>query len=251
MASLRSTPAQPALAPCERCHAWVRREADPKGPVLCAPCAKVASTNGHPFHSQQAAPSPARPEPVPVPTVSPWQHWSQVHSPWPRLPVLMLLLYWSVRSIFDPEYISLFGGINLGIHEIGHVVFSGFGPLLHSAGGTLLQCAAPLAAGIVLWRQQDWFGLAFAGTWLGTNLHGVAWYMADARARLLPLLSLGNGEPQHDWEYMLGRFGLLQQDLFLAGCLRTLAALVFLASVGWGAWVIWNLFQHARPSRTQ
>ena len=152
-----------------------------------------------------------------------------------------------VRSIADPNYTSLFDGINLGIHEIGHFVFAGFGHFLHALGGTILQCAAPIAAGVVFWRQQDYFALAFAGTWLGTNLHGVAIYMADARARILPLVSPVSAEPQHDWEYLFGRLGLLHRDTLIAGCVRMMAITALVASVAWGAWVLWCLLQRPKP----
>ena len=40
----------------------------------------------------------------------------------------------------DSEYESIFGGINLAIHEGGHLFFMGFGSdFLAVAGGTLLQ----------------------------------------------------------------------------------------------------------------
>lgn len=240
---------RPRLQPCERCRAWVRTEAEATGPVWCPACEDSApSRTSSPFSASPYGTSPPvdRPFQEPLPRIQPsaWQHWCEHHSPWPRLPVLVLLFYWAVRSILDPQYYSVFDGINLGIHEIGHVVFTGAGELMHFLGGTLLQCAAPVAAGVMLWRQHDWFGMAFAGTWLGTNLHGVAIYMGDARAQSLPLVSLGTGEAMHDWAYLLGRFGLLQQDRFLAGCVRAMAITMFLAAVAWGAWVVWNLFRY-------
>ena len=41
-----------------------------------------------------------------------------------RAPLLVFFAYIAVRHLADPLYTSIFGGINLGIHELGHVVFN-------------------------------------------------------------------------------------------------------------------------------
>jgi len=128
--------------------------------------------------------------------------------------------------------------LNFGIHEMGHVVFAPFGDFLCAAGGSLLQCLAPVAAALVFLRQRDYFAIAFALGWLGTNLYGVAVYVADARSRALPLLGLGSGEPQHDWNFLLGRLGLLRSDRFLAGVLRLGGGLAFALALALGAWLL-------------
>ncbi|MCA9002793.1 MAG: hypothetical protein KDB61_12775, partial [Planctomycetes bacterium] len=144
-----------------------------------------------------------------------------------RIPVLLVLAYWGLRHMLDPEYTTLFAGINLGIHEAGHEVFRGAGEFLLAAGGTILQCMAPLAAAGVFFRQKDYFAVSFALFWLADNLFSVAQYMGDARALNLPRVSMertigwANGDPSgHDWHYMLRELGLLSADRVLAGALR-------------------------------
>lgn len=79
----------------------------------------------------------------------------------------------------DSEYQSIFGGINLAIHEGGHLFFMWFGSdFLTMAGGTLLQCLCPIVTGIMFYEQRDFFAIAIVCFWLGTNLAHIAPYAA-------------------------------------------------------------------------
>ncbi len=160
-----------------------------------------------------------------------------------RAPLLLYLAYAGVRHLGDPEYASLFGGINLGIHELGHVLFSLAGHWVSVLGGTLLQCLAPVAAGLLFLRQPDFFAVPVCGWWLGDNLYGVATYMADARALELPLVTIGpeGGDVEHDWNYLLDSVGLLQHDTQLAALVRVAAFLLTWSSLAAGAWMCWRM----------
>jgi hypothetical protein len=157
----------------------------------------------------------------------------------PRALLLAYFAYVGVRHLRDWEYGSLFGGINLAIHEAGHLVFGFLGEWVMVAGGTILQCAVPLVATWLLLRQRDWFGLPVGGFWEATNLYNVATYMGDARAQVLPLVTVGGGEPAvaHDWAYLLDSLGLLEHDMQLATVLRGLAFLLLWGSVALGVWM--------------
>ncbi len=170
--------------------------------------------------------------------LGPVQSWSATRSPWPRYPVLLLIGYWCLRHIGDPEYRSVIGGLNFGIHELGHVLFTAFGKFLSIAGGTLAQLAAPGIAGVMFLRQRDYFAVAFAIGWLGTNLFEIAVYAADATARTLPLVGVGSGEPIHDWHYLLARLGLLGREEILAGCLRIVGGFCLLSALALGCWLL-------------
>ena len=68
--------------------------------------------------------------------------------------------------------------------------------------------------------------------------------MNDARARALPLVSPGGGEPLHDWFYLLNRLGLLEMDHALALIVRGLGVvsmLVFLVLGGYQCWLMFSL----------
>ena len=111
---------------------------------------------------------------------------------------------------------------------------------VHVPMGSLVQVAGPIAAGFVLWRQRDWFGITVAGAWLSSSLHALAAYVGDARARELPLVGLVP-DPIHDWEWILGHLGILSWDRGLAGILRFGSAVVGIAAVVAGGWMCWQM----------
>ena len=170
--------------------------------------------------------------------------WCRGRSGFVRIPVWLYLAYVGVEQYREPEtYNSLFGGINLGIHEGGHLLFRPFGELLHVAGGTIAQLGAPIIAMFILWKQRDYFGISFCLGWLSTNLIGVGVYMADARAMELPLVSAeGAGSDNavigHDWNNLLGQVGLLDDDQMIGLATRSLGSGVMLAALLFGAWLI-------------
>jgi hypothetical protein len=118
-------------------------------------------------------------------------------------------------------------GIDLIIHEAGHVFFLFFGQFLHMLGGSLLQVAMPaLFAGYFLWQRQP-ASFAVMLFWMGESMTDVAIYMADARTMALPLLGGGH----HDWNYLLGTLGLLEAATFLASLTYGLGLLVIVAAL--------------------
>jgi hypothetical protein len=173
--------------------------------------------------------------------------WCATRSPWPRVPLVVWMAYLGVQHLLDTDYTSLLGGLNLCIHEAGHLLFSWLpSAFLTAAGGTLLQLAAPLASAWMFARQPDYLGAAFCGSWLGTNLYAVATYMADARELDLPLASVGAGEVDHDWNLMLSTVRLLPWDTTLAALVRGLAFLMSWTSVAAGVWMLWRMAQGRR-----
>jgi hypothetical protein len=162
-------------------------------------------------------------------------------NPWVRLPLLLWMVWILANHLADPDYGSLIGGLNFGIHELGHFVFAPFGDFMAAAGGTLLQIIAPCVGALMFMRQRDWFAISFAMAWLGTNFFGIAPYAADARARALPLLTPGAGEPIHDWYFMLARLGWLNHDDLIGRSFRLLGILAMGAGIAFGAWILWKM----------
>jgi hypothetical protein len=170
------------------------------------------------------------------------EDWCRDRSWTLRAPLLLWMIVLAVRHLLDTDYQSLLGPLNLGIHEAGHLLFGWLSwDFLTVAGGTLLQLGAPLASMYLFSRQPDYFAATFCGTWLATNLYNVATYMADARELDLPLVTVGGGDADHDWNFMLSAVGLLDWDTRLAAVVRLLAFVVAWAAVAVGAWMLWRM----------
>lgn len=166
-----------------------------------------------------------------------------------RIPVWLLLVYIGVIQAIDPQAWTIFSGINLPIHEGGHLLFRMLGwEFLHVAGGTLLQLFAPAASALMFFRQRDYFAIAFCFAWLSTNLMGTGVYMADARALQLPLISAeGGGEfIIHDWEYLFGHLGLLPYCEAIGWLTRQAGNLSMLAGVALSAWLLFQMYAGSR-----
>ncbi len=170
--------------------------------------------------------------------------WCKGRSWLPRLLLLLWLGYVGVRQFLAPEYAAqcLFGAINLGIHEAGHLLTRGLGQFLSSAGGSFLQCLAPIISAFVFLRQRDYFGIAVSFGWLATNLVQVGVYMSDAQQMALPLVTIGDTggdiEQLHDWHYLFGELGLLSSSEAIGSVTRALGHLSMLICLAGGAWLV-------------
>ncbi|MBX7143602.1 MAG: hypothetical protein K1X79_04055 [Oligoflexia bacterium] len=125
-------------------------------------------------------------------------------------------------------------GLNLWIHEAGHAYLAWAGEVLHVAGGTILQLLFPSLFLFFSFRCSARFCSILAIYWLGLNFAHIAPYIADARAQALPLL--GGGE--HDWHFLLGRWGLLARDTELANLCWWLGAICLAAFILFGLKVL-------------
>lgn len=163
---------------------------------------------------------------------------------WIRIPILLVLAWILHSHLDDPAYTSIFGGINLGFHEMGHAAFMWFGNrMLTTAGGTLFEIGIPVAAAVyLLVKQGDPFGAAVCIFWMGTALVGVGVYAGDARAQALSLVSPFGAidMDSHDWTVMLLKVGRLSQDQQIGAALRGSGLLAMAVALGAGAWTVWT-----------
>jgi hypothetical protein len=155
----------------------------------------------------------------------------------PRIALLAVLAWADVHTLLDSESWNIFGGLTLGVHEAGHLLFGPFGQWLMIAGGSLTQVLAPVVAALLLLRQGDRYGVAVVGTWLAYSLTNLAAYIGDARAMALQLVGFSD-DPIHDWHYLLDSMHLLPYDTRLALLTRDLAWAVLLASIALAAHVL-------------
>jgi hypothetical protein len=176
------------------------------------------------------------------------------------LAVVLALLAWSAfRNEYG--YIPLLSDIDLAIHEFGHMLFMPFGiqflgNTMMILGGSLTQVAVPLVFfGYFLRKhddapRRDVFAAMVCLWWSGINLLSVAIYCADSRAGQLMLIdgSTGQESDGHDWNNLLGRWGLLQHDTGIARGMRAVAWLVCVGSI---IVAIWSALQQPREKPTK
>ena len=160
----------------------------------------------------------------------------------PRALLLLYLSYAVIRFLRDPESSTMFSGITLAFHEMGHLIFAFAGHFIGSLMGSGTQVLIPVIVMIVFYRQPDYFGIAVGGFWLSFSLFELARYVGDARAMELPLVGFTD-DPEHDWHYLLSTTGLLNLDTTFAFLLRVVATLTGVVSL---AFAIWLLMQMAR-----
>ncbi|MBK8064480.1 MAG: hypothetical protein IPK29_10810 [Betaproteobacteria bacterium] len=145
---------------------------------------------------------------------------------------VLFTLYVLWFSHTGERWVPLLDGANLAFHEAGHPLFGLLGERLAVYGGTVGQLVFPTAALVAFWQRREAVSWAVCAVWLAGNLFNIARYMADARAKLLPLVGGLDPEYSHDWDIILRRWGLLNLDTTLALALR-LAGWALALAVAW------------------
>lgn len=108
--------------------------------------------------------------------------------------------------------VPVLGLFDLGIHELGHMLFIWAGHTVHFIMGSVFQVIVPagLAVAFLIWR--NWPAAAFLVAWTGASMADVAVYIADAPYERLQLIG---GE--HDWATLLWEWGRMDQAATIAG----------------------------------
>src|SRR5205085_4913438 len=113
---------------------------------------------------------------------------------WARIALTLVLIPLGMHA-FGSEYgeVPILSGIDLAIHEFGHMLFMPFGiqflgETMYILGGSLTQVAFPL---LFVWyflygkkEHRDPHAAMVCLWWTSINLLDVAIYAADARARV-------------------------------------------------------------------
>lgn len=172
------------------------------------------------------------------------REWAAGKFPYFRSLLWLFFVYVFVRHLSDPDYGNLFSGINLGIHELGHVVLSFMPMFIMVAAGTLFQLATPAASVFVFLKQRDFFALSASFGWLSTSLFEVSRYAGDAEKMELPLVSpFGGGDIIHDWNYILSKLGILGAAPAVSAFCWLLAFLSMAVALLWGGYLLIIMFR--------
>jgi hypothetical protein len=126
------------------------------------------------------------------------------------------------------------------VHEAGHLLAGWTEHVLFTVwSGTLLQWLVPLALAATFFVRRHTAGFVFCLFLFFENFLYTSVYMADARAMELPLVAVGESDPDfsaHDWNIIFSNLGVLHLDTRIAGVVRTLGWLGMLGTVAWLAW---------------
>lgn len=181
------------------------------------------------------------------------RHW------WWRVPIFAWFVVMLLDNLSNPSYASSrlsnpFSALDLGTHELGHMIFSPFGEFMRILGGSLFQCLFPLLWLIGFLQRKWYFAASLCLCWLGLSLFDVATYAADARSRSIPL-TIGLGvlgvdpsntddvyDRAHDWYQILGRTHHLNSDLAIARGMRVTATVIFLTGLTIAAILLMQMF---------
>ena len=133
------------------------------------------------------------------------------------------------RTWSDADTWTILDDVDLAIHEAGHMIFMPFGEFMMVLGGSLFQLIVPAVFVGYFARRRDWYASFFVMLWLGQSCFNLSYYIADARARELPLIT---GDPtSHDWTWLLLQTDLLSMDVAIGNAVRLLAAFLCIAAV--------------------
>ncbi|HEX9692396.1 MAG TPA: hypothetical protein VGA22_09890 [Gemmatimonadales bacterium] len=146
-----------------------------------------------------------------------------------RLAVTIGLAVYGFITLRDPTVYRLLDNVDLAIHEAGHLVFGLFGEFMQFAGGTLLQLLIPLAFLAYFVRRSEHHAAGVMLWWVAQNLWNISVYVRDARAQELSLV--GGGE--HDWVYLLDRFGLYARDQEIGRAIFATGVALYVISIVW------------------
>jgi hypothetical protein len=138
-----------------------------------------------------------------------------------------LALWWAFAR---GERVPLLSGVDLGFHELGHLLAGWMPGFLPPLAGSVTQVAVPLGLAAyfgVLRRQPLSASLMLA--WAGTSAQNASVYIADAPTQYLPLIG-----GYHDWAYLLA--GHLDLAAPLARAVWAAGLLFVLAGIALAAW---------------
>jgi hypothetical protein len=135
-------------------------------------------------------------------------------------------------AVLHPLEWRLIDGVNLVIHEAGHIIFMPFGQFMMIAGGSLLQLIIPSIFALYFYHQGKSYSSALVLLWVGESLLNVSVYAGDSVEMQLPLL--GGKDSIHDWNYMLDQLNWLSHTPEIAKALYAASVLLIIGATAWG-----------------
>lgn len=140
------------------------------------------------------------------------------------LAVTVLLAYLTYTRDGLVPFLS---GVDLGIHEFGHMVFMWAPPLVVALAGSVIQVAAPAGLAAYFAVRRDWLAVILMTAWSAESLNNVSVYIYDATRLKLELWGDDGSKAGHDWANILTQLGLIPSTDAIAYAVRGLSVAVF------------------------
>lgn len=157
----------------------------------------------------------------------------------------VLLLAW--LSLTRNGWVPFLSGVDLGVHEFGHLLLLWAPALWMSLAGSALQVAAPAALAGYFWWRRDRVAVVALVAWTGMSLNNVSVYIHDATRMQLALFGDDGSGAGHDWRNILGDLGWLEHTDTIAWTVRALALLAFAGALGLAGWFARSDLRAAGP----
>lgn len=146
-----------------------------------------------------------------------------------KLTVISIMSFFFFYMVFMRSSWCLLDYVNLPFHEFGHLLFGFFGETLQFLGGTISQLMWPAILLVYFLRRNEHLSASFCLFWFGENFLNISKYVSDARSMSLPLVGGGI----HDWNFLLGKWGMLGYDHAIGNAIFALGVMIMLGSMGW------------------
>ena len=161
-----------------------------------------------------------------------------------KLIFLLIIFFYFMYCALTPDTWRLFmDGVDLMIHEPGHLIFMPFGSLTCTAGGTITQLLIPLIL-VIYFLNKNLYSGSLVAFWLGQSFINVSVYAKDAVDMKLPLIG---GE--HDWNFMLTKLNLLSYANFISSLFYFTGFLIILVAAILGLLAVINRDKYLEESQ--
>ncbi len=149
---------------------------------------------------------------------------------WRYVAGIVACAYFGYFPFVQDRRVPLLGWVDLGFHELGHMLTYPFPDVVTALMGSVTQVAVPLGlAAYFVFRHKDRLGVALCLAWAGASAYDAAVYIADAPYQRLPLIG-----GDHDWAFLLGprAFDALSSAGTIAAAVKGFGAVLVLAGLG-------------------
>lgn len=130
--------------------------------------------------------------------------------------------------------VPLLSLVDLGFHELGHLVTRPFPDLMMFMAGSAAQVVVPVGLAVYFLARKDRLAGALCLAWAATSARDVSVYIADAPFQRLELIG-----GQHDWAFILGEhWDALDKAAPIAAAVRVLGMAMLFAGFALCIWYL-------------